>query len=129
MRNQISAVNPINGKQISRTTFFLLIPTIRPLRGQVLKNQFFIFFILSDTLNSHFVTSQKYLYKKETILSIHSNTIEIVSYINKNTYFFLYTSSIPLFCPKLRLYCLSVGLFQCSNTPRLCTPVPSCSGS
>ncbi len=39
------------------------------------------------------------------------------------------TSSMPLPVPRLREYFLSVGLFQCSWTPRLSRPVPSASGS
>ena len=40
-----------------------------------------------------------------------------------------WNSSIPLALPRLREYFFSVGLFQCSNTPRLPHRMPSRSGS
>ena len=39
------------------------------------------------------------------------------------------TNSMPAPVPRLRLYCLSVGLFQCSCTPRLDSRLPVFPGS
>ena len=44
-------------------------------------------------------------------------------------FFLSYTSSMPSSLPRLRLYCRSVALFQCSATPSDLSGVPSPSGS
>ena len=53
IKNQTKAANPNRGKHIFNTTFFLLMPTIRPLLGQVLKNHFFILFFILYRLYVH----------------------------------------------------------------------------